>query len=455
MMFDRRAVIGSAAALALSSSMARAVAPPIEGDAISNLLRGRTAPGGFVAVTHAGELERFHAWGRASIPFDRPVTPATLFQIGSCGKHFTALAVLRLANAGKVGLARPIGDYVKGLPSAWSAIPLQRLLTHTSGIADYSDYFPDWDREQSRQTILAKMATVPAEFAAGDAWAYSNTGFLILGWLIEDVSKRSYADFVRSELLERAGLINSRPDAADEPIPDRAEPYTSSGDRLVHAVRMEHGVSAAADGGMLLSAQDAARWRAAIDGGRIVPKRTLDAVLVPEPLSTGRSAPYAHGWFLDRTRGRPLLAHSGGVPGFLTYWLVQPDSGRSALAAANYEGSNDAPLAAIAAAALEAVAPGSTFASLPVGREDARSRATLRLLARGKAAPDPKLLAPELARLAPQRLRHAPTAIESLLPVESYVANGGEMVRYRTITARGAGHILAGWTKDERLFWLS
>src|SRR5439155_3100730 len=142
-------------------------------------------------------------------------------------------------------------------------------------------------------------------------------------------------------------------------IAERAEPYTWAKDHMVHAVRMENGVSRAGDGGMLLSALDIGPWRTALATGKLVPTTALARAWRPAPLNTGRAAPYNYGQMHDETRGRRLQVHTGSVPGFLSAWASLPDQGVSALAVANYDGPKGPSLRRLAFAALEAAAPGA------------------------------------------------------------------------------------------------
>ncbi len=456
-MMDRRAFgIGLGAGLMAASQARASQSQSALKDAITPLLAGKVGPGGFAAVTRGAELTAFHSWGHASLPFRQPVTERTLFHLGSCGKQVTAMGVLQLEAEGKVDRSRPIGAYVKDLPTAWADIPISRLLSHTSGIEDYLAVLTEWDRPQPREVVLKATKDRPQLFRPGDAWSYSNTNYLLLGWLIADVSGRSYADYISDRVLKAAGAPTARPDAAGEIVEDRAEPYTDLEGRVVHSPRMETGVSAAGDGGILMSAVDVGPWRAALATDRLVGRAQMVRALVSEPLNTGRQAPYNYGFMLERMRGQTHHQHGGGTPGFICQWIALPDQGLSVLVALNYDGPGGVSPAILAYGAMEAVEPGSTFLSLSANREDARSRALKALLSRGDTRPDPAVLAPELAVLGegPRGVPKARQAITSIVPVESYEANGGEMVRYRVTQASGISHRLAGWTRDNKLFWL-
>lgn len=419
------------------------------------LFKDRTAPGGFVAVTQGDRLKAFMPWGHASKSFDQPVTDSTLFHLGSVSKHVTALAILRLQLAGKINVDQPVAAYLKDAPRSWDRILVRHLLSHTAGLPDYLNVLKDWDRAQPRKVVMEAIRDLPLNFSPGDAWDYTNSGYLLLGWIISDVTGRGYDEHI-ADLFRDAETPTARLDAAGEIIVGRAEPYTWEDGKLVHATRMESGVSAAADGGILMSARDAAPWRGAIERSRLVPYEEFKRALRPAMLTTGRQAPYNYGFRLDRTRGHAWHHHDGSGPGFLAYWAASPDRSLSVLTMTNYDGPNGPNLADLAHTALETVAPGSTYHSLPDQNTDSRSRALKALLERGESPPDRGLLAPELAGLG-ERTRGVPRLrkrVSAVHPVESYEANGGEMVRYRIIHDGRPIYGLAGWTRQEKLFWL-
>lgn len=424
-----------------------------QADLLQRFLHDRVAPGGFVAVTSGHAMTSVQTWGHASKPFAQPVTDRTLFHLGSCGKQVTALAILKLQKDGRVDPSRPVGDYIAGLPDTWAAVPVSRLLDHTSGLPEYLAVLTEWDRPQTRETVLNAMRDRPLDFTPGEAWSYSNTGYLLLGWLISDVTGGSYAEYLREALFEPAGLPTARADAAEELIDQRAEPYTWRDDQVVHAARMESSVSAAGDGGVLMSASDAAPWRAALEHGRLVDAGALRQALVAAPLATGRAAPYNYGFFLDQTGGRQVHAHSGETPGFVAYWLALPEAGLSALVAANYDGPRGVSLSELAAAALEANTPGSTWLSLAGEQVDGRARALKSILTRGEATPDAAVLAPEtLVLLRMNRLRRM--TVDDIRPLESWSVGRTEHVRYRIRSGSETRHLVAGWTEDDKLYWL-
>jgi D-alanyl-D-alanine carboxypeptidase len=418
------------------------------------------APGVSLGLARHGRAVGFWSQGYASLPFRAPVRPRTLFHTGSDGKHVTALGVLQLMEAGRLRLDDPIGTYVKDLPAAWAKRPVRALLTHTSGIPDYAEVLTDWDRPQPRRAVIAAVEKAPMEFEPAETWSYSNTNYVLLGWLIEDLSGLSYADYVRSRLFAPARLPHARPDAAQEVIADRAEPYETVDGRFRHAVQMENGVSAAPDGGLLFSALDAAPWGAALDTHRLVSAASMAKAIHPTRLKTGRDAPYGFGWFIDRTRGQDIQRHTGAVPGFISAFVRMPAQGLTAVVLSNGEVSS-AVLTDMAMTAAEATAPGSTWMSLaPISDgTDARSRRVRAILGRGEAKGDPAWFAEEIRiRLkgpaGDAAVPKAQNALRSVAPVEDYPVTGGRMIRYRLSDTKRTAHRLVGFTDDDRIFWI-
>jgi D-alanyl-D-alanine carboxypeptidase len=417
--------------------------------------------GAAVTVVRDAEPVGFWSTGYASLPFRVPVTEQTLFHIGSVGKHITALAVMQLVDAGAVGLDARLGSYVQGLPEAWANTPVRCLLTHTSGLPDYGMVIKDWDRPQTRELILNAIGGRPALFSPGEAWAYSNTNYLVLGWLIEAISGESYTAYLRDHLFGPAGLPTAREDSGEDVIPDRAEPYDRRSGRFVHAVQIERSVSSAADGGVLFSARDIAPWAAALAGNRLASPALMAEAVTPARLATGREVPYGFGWFLERTRGHDVQWHAGRVPGFGALLMHLPALRLWVAVMANTTPSP--PLLLMALTVAETLSPGSTFLSLP-SAGDARDPATLRvraMLERGNGPLEVDWFAPEMQ----VQLRAAPAALppplpagmrfDSLEPIESYAIEDGRMVRYRGTLKDHMAHYLFGWTDDDRIFWAS
>lgn len=465
-MIHRRHLFAATAAASAGlglTSRAPAQTPPPASDAVAALdaLRaGKDSAGGVLAAVRGGRAVAVYTWGMASLPFDVPVTDRTLFHLGSNAKFMTSVAVAQLAEAGALGFDDLIGTHVADLPPAMAGVSISQLLHHTSGLRDYVEILPDWDRPQTREIVIAAMKDQPVLFQPGESWSYSNTNYLLLGWLIETVSGRSYAEYIQARVFTPAGLPSARADAAQQVVRHRAEPYKFEDGAPRHAVRMEDAVSRAPDGGLLFSALDAAPWRTALDGDRLVSAASMRRLLAPAPLTTGRLAPYGCGVFLEQTRGAPVRRHTGVVPGFISNWIAWPEADLSILALTNSHSQNGPDLTEMVVTLAESLQPGVSWTGLPPTGDgaDRRTQALRSLLQRpeGDSAPD-GLLAPELAVRPASSIARVPDLTE-LVPLEQWVVGEGPghgvMVRYRITLPAHTHYPVVGWTPDDRIYWL-
>lgn len=412
--------------------------------------------GGMVAASQHGRLAGFHAWGDARRSPKRPVTPDTLFHVGSNGKFVTAVAVLQLVQSGRMTLADPLGRHVPGLPAVLAGTPITHLLHHTSGLPDYLDVVEDWSLPVTRQMVFEAVSE-GRDFEPGEAWAYSNTNYFVLGWLIEALSGMSYADYVSARIFRPSRMPHARADSSVDSIPDRAIGWTVDGDRLAKADEMEDEMSRAADGGVLLSARDIAPWAVALADDGLLAGAARNQLFAPAALTTGRAAPYGCGVFMEECRRSAFHHHSGGVPGFESQRMAFGGSGIQVWAVTNTDGDADVPLGKLCLAMAEGLAPDSTYATLTLLPTDDRTDILRRAFARGGAPLPPSLLAPELVAsggaTAPGRgIRPE----QAFAPVERWQGvGGGDFVRYRLVGNAGeAGHVVVGWTPDDTIFWI-
>ncbi|MDB5420344.1 MAG: beta-lactamase [Brevundimonas sp.] len=463
-MLDRRglfaAAAGSAALSFAPSAWARSPLPSADAvTALDALRKGKTTIGGVLVAVHKGQTVALYPWGKASLPFDVAVNERTLFHLGSNGKLMTSVAVFQLIEAGLVGPNDPIGAHVQGLPPSIAGIQINHLLHHTSGLIDYPEVLPDWDRPQTRDIVIAALKDQPVHFQPGESWQYSNTNYVLLGWLVADVSGQSYADYVQARLFNSAGTPTARADASQQIIPNRAEPYSIDSDGIRHSVRMDNEVSRSADGGVLFSALDVAPWRAALDTNRLLSAQSMSRIVSPGQLTSGRLAPYGCGVFLQRTRGADLWRHTGGVPGFVSNWLTWPQADLSILAVINSEGSGGVALGDMITTLAESIQPGVTWTGLaPAGDgSDVRTRALRSLLERSANSPAPDgLLASELSWMSGDGMARV-QGLEKIVPLESWYVGAnpaeGEMTRYRLTRGGVQRDIVVGWTADDRIYW--
>jgi D-alanyl-D-alanine carboxypeptidase len=420
-------------------------------------------PGMAAVVVQDGRTLAMFLQGLASVGLGVPVSERTRFHIASIAKHITAAAVLRLVDAGRLHLDAKLGTLIGQLPAAWREVPLHSLLTHTSGIPDYEDLVV-WDRPYTRESFIEMASSRPIDFVPGESWSYSNTAYVLLGWVIDAVSGRSHARFVQDELLGRAGLRDSRVDDAEAPIDNRAEPYEWRDQELRHAIRMNGRLSGWTDGGILMSARDIAPWDAALEGDALVGRKTRERIFTPVSMSTGRSFPYGYGWSLDAVaKDGPFHWHAGSVPGFTSFYFRAPRQ-RLAVAVLTNIGGRSRPQRFIAMSLAERFAPGSTPLSLaPVSDRSPKLTATARrILFRGSNQLDADLFAPELAVLIRGRIgEHAVVnlggdvaRLRDLSVVQDRETGSQRERRYRLDYGDHYEHVSCGYAPDGRIFYM-
>lgn len=332
-----------------------------------------------VSVVREGQPDLFWCHGHAELPFQTPVTRKTLFPIGSISKHVTAIGVLRLKEAGLLDLDDPISRHLTDTPPGWAPVTIRHLLTHTSGLANNWTFFPDWDRVHSRSEIIKRCGAEPLAFTPGSAWAYSNLNYDVLGWLIADRTGSPLPSVMKNRVFDPDGLPAARMDAALAIIPQRAEGYDAKEGVLYHSVPEANDATGA--GGILFSGEDIPRWNRALETNTLISKESTRLSLSPTLLSTGRSYPYAFGWYLARMRGKDFHWHGGSQPGYLAQYSCFPALGMSVFVTINtfdYD-DLDPSVDRINFQTVEHFHPGSTFLSLPAGPPaDGRRGALLR-----------------------------------------------------------------------------
>jgi CubicO group peptidase (beta-lactamase class C family) len=325
---------------------------------VNAAVRDRVFAGAAVGVAERGQIRFIRGYGLADLEQRVPVTEKTVFRIGSVTKQFTAAAVLRLVDQGKVSLDDPLAKYLPEFPRA-SEVLVRHLLSHTSGISSYTnpaiakDMLAGARKEWTTEQLIAHIArlTPGYEFDPGTGWSYSNSGYIMLGVIIEKASGKSYRDFLKSDLLEPLGLHETSVDDLAEIVPDRARGYdpwkvSPAGFRNADFFSLS---AAGPAGAMRSTAADLLRWHGALFGGRVLKPETLALMMAPTRLkdgrlsSQGRAPPawvapdteYGFGLFLGRVDGRPTMGHGGAITGFNTWMETFPEQGITIVVMAN------------------------------------------------------------------------------------------------------------------------
>jgi D-alanyl-D-alanine carboxypeptidase len=277
------------------------------------------AVGFSVGIAQRGKVLLAKGYGLAEAEFRVPADAATRFRIGSITKQFTAALILRAFAAQKLALGDGIERYVSDFPLQGKTVTLRQLLTHSSGIPNYTDVGEAWERttplELSDHDLLAFVAGKPFDFEPGTDWRYSNTGYYLLGMVLEKIHGKPYAQIVRDELAVPLGLLHTRYDSNRELIENRAQGYTVRDGKLGNDDLL--GVSQpGAAGGLLSSGEDLVRWSMALADGKVVPPELYALMTTPLVLPNGRDTGYGFGVMRGEVLGKPAILHGGGIHGF-------------------------------------------------------------------------------------------------------------------------------------------
>ncbi len=277
-------------------------------------------------------LER--GYGHASLELQVRNTPDTKFLLGSITKQFTAALILRLEELGRLSVQDPVVKHLPSYPTEpWSRVTIHHLLTHTGGVPSYTDD----EALMSRRVLDASVAEVeatfrdkPLQFEPGTEWRYSNSGYFVLGLIIEAVTGTTYEQFLQDQILTPLRMKNSGY-ARNEPLlPLRACGYAGKDGTWTNAPRISMSLPFAA-GGLYATAHDLLRWEQALDGDKILREESKRRMFTPGLQN------YGYGWMIVELKGHRVIAHAGGIDGFTSHLARYPDDRVTVIVLCNNE----------------------------------------------------------------------------------------------------------------------
>jgi D-alanyl-D-alanine carboxypeptidase len=289
------------------------------------------APSVAIAVLRGNDTISIAAFGMANLELEVPATPQTVYRIGSVTKQFTSAMVMQLIEQNKVNLEDSIGAHLSGLPAPWRPVTIHQLLNHTSGIPSYTGLGEVWRRrwaeEMTPDTIIAMVRDKPMDFPRGTQWAYNNTGYILLGMLIEKVTGKTWGEELVSRFAGPLELKDTRNCPTTPLIPRRASGYEEENGVWGNTpfLAMTQPYSA---GAMCSTVGDLARWNRALHTGKVVSTASYDLMITPTGAANVRPL-YGFGLMRDTIAGRDLIVHGGGIHGFVTANSWLPSAGLS------------------------------------------------------------------------------------------------------------------------------
>ena len=284
-------------------------------------------PGASVVVVKDGRVLVRRAYGLANLETRTPMRPEMVFELGSVTKQFTSTAILMLAQQGKLALDDDIRKYVPDFPDKGARITVEHLLTHTSGIKDYTNdpKWPAlWRQDLTPAQVVDLVKDAALEFAPGTKWRYDNTGYTLLGMILEKASGVPYAEFIRTNIFEPLGMTHSLYGSFSAIIPDRAAGYTKGGKGAWENAPYLSMAQPYAAGSLMSNVDDLAKWDAAVSAGKLLSAASWAKAFTGYRLTTGEDTRYGFGWQLGTYDGHDLVRHGGGIPGYETHVLRMP-----------------------------------------------------------------------------------------------------------------------------------
>jgi CubicO group peptidase (beta-lactamase class C family) len=270
---------------------------------------------GTVLVKAADEVLVNQSFGHANAEWGTEFSDSTRFRIGSLSKHFAAAAILQLEEQGKLSLTDSIVKYYPEAPESWSSITIEQLLRHNSGIFNYTD-LPRFNFRQvlSVEEVVATVHDRPLGFAPGTRYSYSNTGYVLLGLIIERISGMSWERYLSENITAKAGLLNTGYERGDRLQPLRAAGYRGDTLRLINADFIDMSLPHAA-GALFSATEDFSRWLEHLESGSVISRDAF------RRMTTAGLGGYGYGVGIMRAGEVNFYAHGGGIHGFATYFI--------------------------------------------------------------------------------------------------------------------------------------
>lgn len=294
-------------------------------------------PGVAIALAKDGELIFRKGYGLANVEWDIPMPPDGVFPIASLTKQFTAVAIMMLKERGLVSLDAPLTAYLPDL-SPMRRVTVRHLLNHTSGIGNYSES-PEFRRDTARLNspltgLVQLIASLPVDSEPGERYRYGNSGYVLLGAIIEHASGAKYRDFLKREIFDPLGMSNTAFRFDERIVPKRVAGYQRGRNGIENASYISPSFFHAA-GALASTVDDLAIWDRAMRASRLIDSRSLAEMLTPTRLAAGSEYPYGFGYGTGSYRGFRLYHHTGGINGFTSHMLHLRDAGLTTIVLSN------------------------------------------------------------------------------------------------------------------------
>ncbi len=295
-------------------------------DQIFKTAQSGTTSGTSVLVSQDGKIIYEKGFGYADVGNKVPVTPDTKFRIGSITKQFIATCILKLQEQGKLSVQDKLSKYIPGFPRG-DEVTIYHLLTHTSGIHAYTnrpDFLKYLTMPITSAALVDTIKAYPYDFNPGDKYQYNNSGFFLLGYILEKLSGKSLAVYLNETLFKPLGMYNTGIYETTRLLDNEAYGYSYTNDTIIKAVNWDMSWAGGA-GALYSTTKDLYTWNEAVFNGKVLSDESLRAAFTKTELNNKEKIDYGFGWGLGELRGNKLISHGGGLHGFLSDLERQPE----------------------------------------------------------------------------------------------------------------------------------
>lgn len=299
-------------------------------------------------VAHQGQVVTAKGYGYADLENGVRATAHTVYRLGSLSKQFTATAVLQLVDEARIDLDASIRRYLPDYPEIGEPIAVRNLLNHTSGLVSYtaqSDYWRNIRRDLPHETVLSWFDTRPLAFKPGERYVYSNSGYFLLGMIVERVSGETFPEYLQRNIFDRLKLSETYYDDGVKLIPNRARGYERSDDGFANARWLSMKL-AFSTGGLASSVLDLYAFHSALQEGSMVSPEAYRAMTTPAVLNDGTKSEYGMGFHVEQWGNERVLRHGGLIFGFKTCYYYYPDEDLTIIILMNTEQAEYRPIQA-------------------------------------------------------------------------------------------------------------
>ena len=288
-------------------------------------------PGVALAVVKGGTVIKAQGYGSADLENGIPVTPETVFKIGSVSKQFIATGIMLLVQDGRISVDDPVSKHIPGTPESWGGITLRHFLTHTSGVIREGPAFDPF-KVQADSVVIQSAFPRPLEFAIGSKWQYCNVCYFTLADVITRVSGQPWDVFLTERIFRPSGMAATRTTTTTVLVPRRSRGYAWRDSSYVNAPEYP---ALRPSGAFLSTVVDLAKWEAALYREDVVTRASREAMWTPARLTDGTTHGYGYGWMLDSLDGHRRIHHGGTLGGFRAMFARFPDDSLTVIVLTN------------------------------------------------------------------------------------------------------------------------